>query len=346
MKIGIVTTVVPYLYGGAEFLADSLRDKLIEYGHEAGVFTLPFSWMPLSNIVDGMMAARLTQLVNVDLMIGLKFPAYLAPHSNKKLWLLHQFRQAYDLSGTQYDVFSDSTHDQSIKKAIVSADNAYLRPLEGNIFTNSRVVSDRLMRHNGIASRVLFPPLMDSALFRRGQQGDYIFCPSRVNFSKRQHLLVEAMQYVKTSVKLVLAGVGDVKDDEHQIYRIIEKYRLEGKVTYYDRFITQQEKADLFADCLAGAYIPYDEDSYGYVALECLHSHKPLITCTDSGGTDIVVVNGETGYRVEPSPQALAEAMDKLYEERKHTLDMGESGFALIEKLGINWDTVIGRLTE
>ena len=33
----------------------------------------------------------------VDLMIGLRFPAYLIPHPNKVLWILHQFRTAYEL---------------------------------------------------------------------------------------------------------------------------------------------------------------------------------------------------------------------------------------------------------
>ncbi len=29
-------------------------------------------------------------------MIGLKFPAYLIPHPDKVLWILHQHRQAYE----------------------------------------------------------------------------------------------------------------------------------------------------------------------------------------------------------------------------------------------------------
>ena len=41
--------------------------------------------------------------------------------------------------------------------------------------------------------------------------------------------------------------------------------------------------------CLAVAYIPYDEDSYGYVTLEACLAKKAVITCTDSGGIDALV---------------------------------------------------------
>lgn len=346
MKIAIVNSMQPFVYGGAEFLADSLKNKLIEFGHEAQVIRIPFSWQPLDNLIDSMVAAKLTQMVHTDMMIGLKFPAYLIPHDNKKLWLLHQFRQAYDLAGTQYDLFSSDDNSQSVKKAIIDADNHHLKPLEGRIFTNSYVVSDRLMKYNGIHSEVLYPPLMDAELFHFNELGDFIFYPSRVNHSKRQYLAVEAMQYVKTDVKLLLAGVGDSQKDEDFIFEKIEKLGLKGKVTYINRFISQQEKVDYFSKCLGGIYIPFDEDSYGYVTLECIHSGKPIISCTDSGGTDIVVVDEENGYMTQPTPKALAEAMDKLFENKKKAATMGKNGVAHINKLGISWETVIRRLTE
>jgi glycosyltransferase involved in cell wall biosynthesis len=346
MKIAIINTMQPFVYGGAEILADSLKDKLIEYGYEAQVIRIPFSWDPVDNIVDSMMAARLTQLINTDMMIGLKFPAYLIPHDNKKLWLLHQFRQAYDLDGTEFSLFSSDENSQKIKRTIIEADNCYLKPLEGRIFTNSHIVCERLMKYNGIKSEVLYPPLMDSKLFFFDEIGDYIFYPSRVNQTKRQYLAVEAMLYVKTGVKLVLAGVGDSPDDEKQIFEMIEKYGLNNKVTYYNRFISQQEKADFFSKCLGGIYIPYDEDSYGYVTLECLNKEKPVISCTDAGGTSIVVKDGYTGYMTEPSPKAIAEAMDKLYKNNEKAHKMGKNGLTHIDKIGISWETVIKMLLE
>ena len=95
MNIAIVNNMVPFLYGGAEFLAESLSEKLKEYGHQSIVITYPFKWVPKEAILDSIMAVKLNQIDNCDLVIALKFPAYFINHSNKKLWLLHQFRQAH-----------------------------------------------------------------------------------------------------------------------------------------------------------------------------------------------------------------------------------------------------------
>lgn len=348
MRIAIVSNVVPFLYGGAEFLADSLQKKLQEYGHETEQVLFPFSWKDNKEILDNIMAVRLAKLENTDLAIALKFPAFYIQHPNKKLWLLHQFRQVYDLYGTEYSSFDDENQeDFMLKQTVTNLDNTILGALEGRIFTNSKVVSDRLMMFNSIPSQVLFPPLMDASLYHiTGEYGDYIFYPSRVNLTKRQHLAVEAMRFTKSKVKLVLAGKGDALEDEQRIFKLIEKYNLRDKVEYINRFITEEEKVELFEKSLAGIYIPYDEDSYGYVTLEGFQAGKAMITCRDAGGTDVVVKDGITGYMTESTPQALAEAMDKLYNDKRKAQEMGMSGLPLLEELGITWENVIRRLTE
>lgn len=348
MKIAVVNNMVPFLYGGAEFLADSLCKKLEEYGYQSQLITYPFSWVPKTSILESIMAVRLNQLINADMVIALKFPAYYIEHPNKKLWLLHQFRQAYDLHGTEYGMFDDNNpEDRAIRQSIINMDNKTLRPLEGRIFTNSHVVSQRLLQYNGVESEVLYPPLMDASIYHiTGEYGDYIFYPSRVNYSKRQHLVVEAMKYTKSNVKLIIAGKGDASSDEEYLFELIEKNQLQEKVTYMNRFITEKEKVDLFQASLAGIYVPYDEDSYGYVTLEGFHAGKAMISCTDAGGTDVVVKDGITGYMTEPTPQALAEAMDKLYYNKENARTMGMNGLPLLEELGITWEHVIGRLTE
>jgi glycosyltransferase involved in cell wall biosynthesis len=73
-------------------------------------------------------------------------------------------------------------------------------------------------------------------------------------------------------------------------------------------------------------------------------SSKPVITCTDSGGPLEFVQVGETGLIVEPTPAALAVAMDQLWEDREHARRLGEAGFARYQSLGISWTTVVQRL--
>lgn len=344
MKIAILTAKMPFLYGGAEFLADSLKDKLIEFGYEAQVIGFHYSYQSVQNVMDGMLAASCMRIANVDHTISLVFPAYLIPHASKKLWLLHQFRQAYDMEGTRYDCFSQSAQDQAVKSVIRKTDTSCLMALEGKIYTNSNVVSKRLLKYNGVRSEVLYPPLMDANLYSTGDFGDYIFYPSRVNRSKRQDLAVKALAKSKSNVRLILAGKGDTSEDEEFIFETIEKCGVGDRVTYINRFITQQEKADLFKNSLGCIYIPYNEDSYGYVTLEAIQSEKPIISCTDAGGTDVVVKDGYTGFMTEPTAEALGEAMDKLYLNKSAAKEMGGNGLALLHELNINWENVIRRL--
>jgi len=346
MKIAITIAMTPFLYGGAEFLAVSLNNKLLELGFESQVIRCHYSEYSVDNILDSMMVARLTRLDNVDMMISLKFPAYLIPHENKRLWLLHQLRPAYDLEGIQpYDFFAYSNYAQKIKNNIINSDNTFLSPLEGRIFTISQVVSDRLKKYNKIDSDYLYPPIIDEEMFYKGEKGDYIFYPSRISVSKRQGLLVEAMKFTKSNVKLVLAGKGDSIQNEEEIIHLIERYNLSGKITYINRFITQKEKCDLYANCLGAAFIPLDED-YGYITIEAFKSSKPVITCVDSGCPALFVQHEQCGYVVNPTAQELAAAMDMLYENTKNAIEMGQNANERLKKLNINWETVLSRLIQ
>jgi hypothetical protein len=74
--------------------------------------------------------------------------------------------------------------------------------------------------------------------------------------------------------------------------------------------------------------------SYGYACLEACDAEKPVITCTDSGGPLELIENGRTGLAVEPDPRALAEAMDRLFEDRAEAAAMGRSARERINALG------------
>ena len=345
MKIAVVNTWYPFVKGGAEHLAEALTAKLIEYGHEALLVKIPFEWVPSSKIVDHIFACRSLHLDQVDRMIGLKFPSYHVPHSDKVLWLLHQFRQAYDLWGTQYQGLPNSLEGEQLRQLIQESDNALL-PEFGRIYTNSVVTSDRLRKFNGLSSEVLFPPLSNPESFYCSEYGDYIFCPSRITAGKRQHMLVEAMRHVKSSVRLVIAGLPETPEDLGRLQRTIASNDLGSRVEVIPRFITEREKADLFAGSLACAYVPYDEDSYGYVSLEAFQSWKPVVTFRDSGGVLTLVEDGVTGRVCGPEPEACAAVFDELWLARAQAKRLGEAGYEKMQSLNITWDRVVGALTS
>jgi glycosyltransferase involved in cell wall biosynthesis len=214
------------------------------------------------------------------------------------------------------------------------------------VFTNSQVVATRLEHFNGIMAKPLYPPILAPERFRNDGYGDEIVVICRVELHKRQRLLVEAMRYVKTPVRLRLCGTGTNSAHLGSIRAAIMEQRLESKISYEDRWISEEEKIEHLAPALAIAYLPEDEDSYGYCSLEAAHARKPILTTEDSGGVLELVTDGINGLVVSPSPIALADAMDRLFLDRAHTARMGEANNRRLSELGINWDTVVESLTS
>jgi len=191
---------------------------------------------------------------------------------------------------------------------------------------------------------VLYPPLLDPAGYRAEAYGEFVFAPSRLSTIKRQELLIEAMAHVRSSVRLVVAGPPDEPAQLQRLERLIVERGLGERVELIGRWISDEHKRELFAQALACAYVPYDEDSYGYVTLESFHASKPVVTCSDSGGTLELVEDGVNGLVVEPRPERIALAFDQLMEDKSQAQRLGEAAFARLDELEISWDTVVERL--
>jgi glycosyltransferase involved in cell wall biosynthesis len=191
---------------------------------------------------------------------------------------------------------------------------------------------------------VLYPPLGNTTGLRAESYDDFIFYPSRLAPIKRQELLVEAMAHVRSQVRLVLAGAPDEPGQLRRLQSRIDELGLRERVDLRGHWIAEEEKRHLFAHALASAYVAYDEDSYGYSALESFHAAKAVITCTDSGGTHELVEDGVTGLIAEPTPQALAQAMDSLMDDRDRAISLGQTAHRRLDELDISWDNVVRKL--
>lgn len=346
MRIAIASVQVPFTSGGAEIHALNLKKNLQVRGHEVDIITIPFKWYPEQAILDSILMARLVDLSEangqkVDLLIGLKFPAYYIEHTNKVLWILHQHRQAYELWGTQFGDLDIMKDGMEIRRIIQNYDNRYI-PNAKKIFANSKTVSERLKRFNNIDSEVLYHPPEGYELLQSLEFGDYVFYPSRIDSIKRQYSLIKALPFTKTNIKIVLAGNGDPKEIDKIKCFIIDN-ELQGRVKMLG-FISEEEKRELYARCLAVYFGPYQED-YGYVTLEAFYSHKAVITHPDSGGPMEFVRHMVNGIVVEGNPEAIAQQLDFLYLTRNKAKDMGENGYELMKEMKINWEYVIERLT-
>jgi glycosyltransferase involved in cell wall biosynthesis len=343
MKVLIVNNMAPFVWGGAEELALHLEKNLVIAGHDAEILRIPFQWEPACGIVSQMLMARAFELSNVDHVIALKFPAYLIRHSSKTLWLLHQYRQAYDLfDAGQSNIPVDATGDE-LRKIIHNADNEAFSESR-RIFTNSDVTRLRLEKYNDFDAEVLFPPLNDPELFTGGSPKGYVFAGGRVNGMKRQHLLVEAMTQTAPHVRLVVAGPPETPGDAMRLQQLVDLHGLQHRVKLDLRFLTRAELARYVNEACACAYLPFDEDSLGYVAMEAAIAGKPVISSRDSGGVLGLVRHMETGWVTEPNSESLANALNEACRDTVLVQALGRAMYKLWNDMEISWPSTIGRL--
>jgi len=343
MKVLVVNDMVPFLRGGAEALAEEIVRRLNgTKGIEAELLSIPVKWEPAERIIEEILICRSMRLYNTDLMIGLKFPAYLVPHSRKRLWLLDQFRQAYDLWDLGQSNIPKTPRGHEIRQAVIEADNHCFPDCE-KIFA-SQAVANRLLRYNSFDSEILMAPVNDPELFVGGEYGSYIFCGGRINAGMRQHLLVEAMRFTRSNANLVVAGAADTPADAALLQASVERHQLNDRVHLDVGFLPLTRIAKYVNEALACAYLPIDEDSVGYATMEAFGSAKAVLTVSDSGGPLDIVRDGDTGLVVHPDPESLAAAIDRLADNRNTTIKMGKEAHALWLGMNVTWPTTIERL--
>jgi glycosyltransferase involved in cell wall biosynthesis len=334
----------PFVTGGAEILVAELRANLERRGFRADVANVPFKWYPVSELPRQALAWRLLDVtesngVPVDLLIPTKFPTFLARHPRKVAWLFHQHREAYDLYGTPYCSFRATPEDEQVRQAIHAMDGVALRECR-RIYTISRNVAERLARFNGLAGEALYPPPHHLGRYRSDAYGPYLFYAGRLDRLKRIDLLLDALARARGGVRLKIAGAGPL---EGELRKQIGRLGLADRVELLG-FVSSDELIALYAACRAALYAPLNED-YGYVTVEAFLSSKPVLTTSDAGGVLEFVSDGETGLVSEPSPEALADAIDRAWALPEARLrELGEAGRARVAD--ISWDRVIDRLTE
>lgn len=346
MRILIATSQVPFIRGGAELHAEGLRDALRVEGHQAEIVAIPFKWYPAEQILGHMSACRLLDLgeigrTTVDLVIGLKFPAYLVRHPNKVLWILHQHRQAYELWERPMGDLHLEPNGPYVRAAIQQADRRYIGEARA-VFANSRTVAGRLKEYCGLDSTPLYHPPHRANRFYCAEAEDYLLFPSRIGTMKRQELVVQALALTTQPVQVSFMGAADREEYAQKLQDLSTELGLQNRLRWLGP-VSDEEKFRLYAHALGVVFPPADED-YGYITLESMLSSKPVITCTDSGGPLEFVRDGETGYITEPTAEALAGALDRLWADRGRAKVLGEAGRELYDSLDISWENVVRKL--
>lgn len=344
MRVVIASTSVPFVDGGGRLIVKWTAEAMREAGHRVEEFYLPFPTTPRPTL-SAIVGLRATPFeTSCDRLIAIRWPSHVLRHENKATWFIHHYREVFDLWDTPHRAVPDNAEGRAYRESMRRIDNQGLAESR-DLFSNSLIVRDRVRRFNGLDPEPLFPPLGgDISRFHTDSFGDFIFYPSRITPIKRQLLAVQAMRYTKSGVRLVIAGRPESPRYEDQICAYVREHDLGDKVDLRLGWLDENDKTDLLATCLAVAYLPVDEDSYGYPSLEASHSGKAIVTASDSGGALEFVRDGVEGLVSAPNPQALAAAFDRLYEDRRATEQMGARSSRRRDELGISWSQTLPRL--
>jgi glycosyltransferase involved in cell wall biosynthesis len=340
MRIAVCVPQIPFEHGGTEILAETLADQIRGRDHEVELVRIPFKWYPGHRPLREALLWRLVDLDGapgrpIDLVIATKFPSYAIRHPNKVVWLVHQFRQAYELDRGELGQFAENTFDRAVVGAIHRLDRTTLGEAR-RLFAISRNVADRLKRSTGLEAEVLPPPPQQLKYRTSDGVGTYMLSVGRLDRAKRIDLLLGAAA-LNPSLRVVVAGEGP---DRKRLERLSVQHGLNGRVRFAGR-VAESELVDLYADCLAVFYAPFDED-FGFVPYEAFLSAKPVVTTRDAGGPLEVVVDGENGLVCDPDPAAVAAACSWLAANPDQARACGLSGRRAAER--VTWNAVMERL--
>jgi len=339
-RVLVLAVQTPFSDGGAERHVRRLTEELGKRGVDADLVTMPLPERERFDLVRGALAWRSLDLTEVggeavDAVIATRFPSYAIRHPNKIVWLIHQYRQAYDQLGTEYSDFTSSPEDRRTREVIARIDQVGLTEAR-KVFANSRTVASRLYRFNGIASEPLYhpPPLLGR--YRGGALGSTVLWVGRLDRWKRPALLLEALPHAPEA-RAVFVGTGP---EGERLQALARELRVADRVSWAGS-VDDDTLLGLYAGARIVAVTAAGED-LGYVPLEAFLSGRPVLTTEDAGGPLEFVRDGETGIVTAPRPEAFGVALRLAWARTDALSAMGEAGRRRAAQL--DWDAPIAAL--
>ena len=342
-RVLVVTSSPLLVEGGHLVIARSLVGALHESGHEADLLVTP------QNRFGRQGAAYLATWLTdvglaadnrpVDHVVSLRYPSYAVRHPSHVCWLNHRMREYYD----RWPEFASTLGWLALQKervrrvAIRAVDRYLLTRNVRRVFAQSYTIHERLARHGGIGSEVLYPPppLRD---YRCDGYGEDILAVSRLTPLKRIDLAIRAIaDPASCGARLVVAGDGDQLSD---LRRLAAELRVQDRVRFAG-VVSERDLVGMLARCRAVCFPPLDED-YGLVTVEAFASAKAVVTCRDSGGPTELVQDDVEGMVCDPTPGSLAKAIGRLAEDRALAERLGQAGHRVAQ--GLSWARAVSTL--
>ncbi len=381
MKIAIVApSPVPFTIGGVEGLATGLAHSINKYSaHQCELIKLPSKELSFWELIDSYKQFYNLDLSHFDLVISIKYPAWMVRHDNHICYMAHRLRGLYDTYAG--DINIDYKGDNSLVKKILNVLESKEYSDE-NITLLFRLLDDLRMFNDGSINELLKFPwpfirkivhFMDNVGLAKNKIKNFFSISNTVKNRREyfpENVNVETV-YVPSPLTSLHSGGYDYLftvsrfDSPKRIDLLINsmkyvssdiKFKIAGtgsqekylkdlakkdpRVEFLG-FVKDEALVELYSDALAILFAPYQED-LGLITIEAMMSKKPVITTKDSGGPIEFVRNFETGFVTEPKPESIAEKIKYLVEHRDAARQMGEKGYEVVKS--ITWENTVNRL--
>lgn len=346
MKIIIVGSAHPYRGGLASF-NERLASEFVAEGHEVEIvtFTLqypsflfpgktqftdspkpqnlnivrrissinPFNWMKVGREIRDK---------NADMVIFCYWMSFMAPSFGKIARIVHRNGKTKCIAL----VHNMIPHEQNILDKILPP--YFVKSMDGFIALSKSVVDDIGKFDKKDKPRTFSPhPIYDhygtllehnDALQQLGldQNCKYVLFFGLVRAYKGLDLLLQAFadnRIKESNIKLIVAG--EFYQDENIYRKQISDLGIEDKIIIHNEFIPD-DKVNLYfsaADIIAQTYKSATQSGVTQIAF---HFEKPMLV-TNVGGLGEIVINGKSGYVVEPKANEIADALSDFFEKSR-----------------------------
>lgn len=239
-----------------------------------------------------------------------------------------------DQLGTGYVVSSWAERLAVERADRVIAVSAQMR---ADILANFRVEPERVVvLHNGVDAEAFARTEGREALDRHGVREPYALFVGRISEQKGIFQLLDAARQLPEGVQLVLCASSP--DTPELLTRLQTAVSGRPQIRWINAMLPLEEIVQIYSR--AAVFVcPSIYEPFGIINLEAMACGTPVVA-SRVGGIPEVVVDGETGWLVEPGdPTALAQALRTALGDPQRARRMGEAGRRRVEA-HFSWDRI------
>lgn len=220
-----------------------------------------------------------------------------------------------------------------------------------HIFANSRTTGEQILA-NRLAPpekvEVLHPGVAIEQTRASAQYDNFFLYAGRIKWTKNVELAIESFRRFKVGVgietgwSLIIAG--EVDNGSAEYVRRLQELPGGGERdgVVYRINPSRGELEELMARCYALLF-PSLSEPWGIIPVEAMAHGRPVLAVNNGGPTESVA-DGETGFLLEPLPQAFAERMGWLAKRPDEVRRLGRGGVQRAQRY--SWEAFVARLDD